>query len=241
VLKGSSSYPERCRPLKAATSCPCWHALRMLPVFSARAKRQRQESHSKTDAPFDVRVSVDVPRPSAILIGKNAQLAPSANGTIRLSNQDELPQDAQLTFSLRAQTPPSFTRDEKIEVATTDGSWSTLLAVGSGGMTLQNSKVAVATLDLRRHSGLRRSDRFGSGWSATVSRRLGPARHAGTSACAQEPRVSGASAEVACKLSASTVPGSDRIRRPHVHSAIQVPDGFPGSALRSRPTEGHSM
>jgi hypothetical protein len=191
---------------------------------------------------FDVRVSVDVPRPSAILIGKNAQLAPSgSNGTIRLSNQDELPQDAQLTFSLRAQTPPSFTRDEKIEVATTDGSWSTLLAVGSGGMTLQNSKVAVATLDPAKAFG---SSAFGPLRFRMVSNGVagdwGPLATLVRLPVLKSLECPAPSAEVACKLSGVNLFLLDSVSGdPQFTQPIQVPDGFPGSALPvPRPTEG---
>jgi hypothetical protein len=95
-----------------------------------------------------VQAAIDAPRPSAVLIGKYARLASSGReGQIRLASEDELPQDAQLTFSLRARSPGAFAYDEKIEVATVDGSSSTGLRVGSGGVTLQNANVAVATLE----------------------------------------------------------------------------------------------
>src|ERR1700730_15041771 len=191
---------------------------------------------------FDVRVSVDVPRPSATLIGKSAQLAPSgSNGTIRLSNQDELPQDAQLTFSLRAQTPPSFTREEKIEVATADGSWSTLLAVASGGMTLENSKVAVATLDPAKAFG---SSAFGPLRFRMVSNGVagdwGPLATLVRLPVLKSLECPAPSAEVACKLSGVNLFLLDSVSGdPQFTQPIQVPDGFPGSALPvPRPTEG---
>lgn len=100
---------------------------------------------------LDVPTSIEPPRPSAVLIGKSAHGLPSAadSGNIRLASQDELPQDARLTFALRAQSPAAFSRDDKIEVAASDGS-SAMLEVGNGSMTFQNSKVAVATLDPAR-------------------------------------------------------------------------------------------
>ncbi len=95
---------------------------------------------------YDLRVAVQAPRPRAALIGKSLQLSTSA-GSIRLGDGDELPQDAQLSFSLRAQAPPKFTQDERIEVATVDGSASTVLDLGSGSLTLQDARIAVARLD----------------------------------------------------------------------------------------------
>jgi hypothetical protein len=96
----------------------------------------------------DLVVLADAPRPSVKLIAKSVQLSPASNASnIQLADQDELPNDAKLTFSVRALSPPAFTRDEKIEVATADESFSTSLGVGSGGITLENAKVAVALLD----------------------------------------------------------------------------------------------
>lgn len=96
---------------------------------------------------YDVSLTVLVPRPGATLIGKSILLPSSGDGRpIRLASREELPQGAQLTFSLHARAPAVFSRDDRIEVATLDGSWSTVLAQGSG-MTLQNARVAVATLD----------------------------------------------------------------------------------------------
>ena len=99
---------------------------------------------------YALKASVLTPRPSAVLIGKSEQGSVSAgSGHIRLADKDELPQDAVLTFALRAQSPAAFSRDEKIEVATSDGASSTVLDY-SNGLTLQNSKIAVATLDPSR-------------------------------------------------------------------------------------------
>jgi hypothetical protein len=86
-------------------------------------------------------------RPTARIIDKSAQSLSARTGIdIRLAGAEELPQDAHITFSLRAQSPGTFTRAEKIEVAAGDGS-STLLDTSNGGLTFQNAKVAVATFD----------------------------------------------------------------------------------------------
>jgi hypothetical protein len=96
---------------------------------------------------YDVKASVEPPRPSAILIGKSAAGSPSGNaGNIHLSNQDELPEDAELTFALRIQSPPAFSHEDKIELATSDGA-STVLDFSNGALTLQSAKVAVARID----------------------------------------------------------------------------------------------
>ena len=97
---------------------------------------------------FNVKVSIDSPRPSAALIAKTVHWAGAgADNTVQLSNETELPLEARLTFSLRAQSPAGFRPDEKLEVATTDGSISAVLGVGTGEVRLQSRKVAVVTLD----------------------------------------------------------------------------------------------
>ncbi len=58
-----------------------------------------------------------------------------------------MPHDAKLTFSLRAESPPVFAHDAKIEVATVDQTFATQLSLGNGGLTLADARVAVATFD----------------------------------------------------------------------------------------------
>jgi hypothetical protein len=190
---------------------------------------------------YDVKASVDTPRPSAILIGKSAQVSPSeAAGNIRLSNEDELPQDAQLTFSLRAQSPPSFSHDEKIEVTTIDGSSSTVLDVSGGAMTLENAKVAVATLSPGKALG---SSAFGPLRFRMVSNGVvGDWRSLATLVrlpVLKKLECPGSSG-TACKLSGvnlfllDSVSGDSRFSQP-----ITVPEGFTGQALLvPRPAEG---
>jgi hypothetical protein len=97
---------------------------------------------------IELKTLVGAPRPSAALIGKSVQ--PSAlrsESNILLSDQNELPQDAKLTFSVRAKAPTIFGHDDSIEVATADESFSTALTIGNGAITLENSNVAVAKLN----------------------------------------------------------------------------------------------
>jgi hypothetical protein len=97
---------------------------------------------------FNVKVAVDAPRPSAVLISKSVQRPASGNENgIQLSSESELPLEARLSFSIRAQSPATFTSDEKLEVATTDGSFSVLLGMCTGGVMLESRKVAVARLE----------------------------------------------------------------------------------------------
>jgi hypothetical protein len=182
---------------------------------------------------FDLDTLVVAPRPSVALIGKNVQLASaSASSNIALSAADELPQDATLTFSVRAQTPAQFGRDDQLEVATTDGSYSTTLSLANGGLTLEDARVAVATLDPARAYG---SSAFGplqfrivddgvaGEWQPLATLVRLPMLH--DLKCP-------ASADLACKLSGANLFLIDSVSaNAHFDHATQVPDGFPGDSL----------
>jgi hypothetical protein len=95
---------------------------------------------------LDLESNVQSPRPSVKLMNKSVHPDGSAS-VVQLSSQDELPEHAKLTFFVQAVTPASFPRDQKIEVASNDNSFSTTLRVGEGGIVLQDSKTALVTLD----------------------------------------------------------------------------------------------
>jgi hypothetical protein len=182
---------------------------------------------------FDLDALVVAPRPNVALIGKSVQLSASSGvSNIQLEGQDELPQDATLTFSVRARSPSAFALDEKIEVATADESFSTTLGFDNGGITLEDAQVAVATLDPTRAFG---SSAFGplqfriiangvmGDWQPLVTLvRLPVLREL---KCPGTP-------ELACKLSGSNLFLIDSIAsgRDFAHP-VQVPDGFPGYSL----------
>ncbi len=95
-----------------------------------------------------VTAAINAPRPRVALIGKSVQAsAPANDSNIQLADAGELPQDAFLVFSIRAQSPAVFARDENVDVATMDETSATTLSVANGGLTLENSQVAVATLN----------------------------------------------------------------------------------------------
>ena len=93
---------------------------------------------------LDLDATVQAPRPSVKLLNKSVHSDGPASA-VQLSSQDELPEHATLTFFVQA--PVSFPRDQKIEVASADNGFSTTLRVGEGGIVLQDSKTALATLD----------------------------------------------------------------------------------------------
>jgi hypothetical protein len=94
---------------------------------------------------LDLQATVEAPRPKVTLISKNVQAGtPTA---VRFGNQDELPQDARLSFFLKTVVPEKFSHGEKIEVAGADEAFHVLLSVADGGLVLQDAENVLATLD----------------------------------------------------------------------------------------------
>ncbi len=182
---------------------------------------------------IELNTTVSAPRPRVTLIGKSVQPSASASeSNIELANGDELPQDAKLTFSVRAQSPATFAREEQIEVAMADESASTTLSIANGGITLENSRVAVATLDPTRALG---SSAFGPLLFRTVVNNVAgdwqPLATLVRLPVLRELKCP-ASAELACKLSGSSLFLVDSVSsEPDFARAVQVPDGFPGYSL----------
>ncbi len=83
-------------------------------------------------------------RPSVTLLNKSVHLEGPAS-LVQLASPDELPEHARLTFFVQA--PETFPRDQKIEIASNDDSFSTVLRVGEGGIVLQDRRTALVTLD----------------------------------------------------------------------------------------------
>jgi hypothetical protein len=186
-------------------------------------------------------VAVDEPRPNATLIGKSVQPSASSNASnIQLADPDELPQDARLTFSLRSQSAGGFTHDDKVEVATVDGSSTTTLSVSNGSIMLEDSRVAIANLDPSKAFG---SSTFGPLQFRVVSGDASGDWHP-LATLVRLPVLRElkcpATADLACRLSGSNlflveaVSNDSKFAHP-----VQVPDGFPGYALPvPHPTDG---
>ncbi|HEX4268224.1 MAG TPA: hypothetical protein VHY36_10075 [Steroidobacteraceae bacterium] len=182
---------------------------------------------------LDLEALIAAPRPDVVLIGKSVQPSSSDSGShIQLVNDDELPQRAQLTFSVRAKSPAAFDHDEMLQIATADGSYTTTLSLANGGITLENRSVAIATLDPAQAFG---PSAFGplqfrvvvggvtGDWQPLATLVRLPKLH---------ELVCPATRELACKLSGSDLFLVDSIATdPHFDHPVQVPDGFPGYAL----------
>lgn len=100
---------------------------------------------------LELQTTVEPPRPSVTLAGKTVKHATSSD--VRLGNPDELPQDGQLTFLLKARVPDKFGRTEQIEVATADEGFNTTLTFANGNLILQDSETALAVLDPLKNLG----------------------------------------------------------------------------------------
>jgi hypothetical protein len=190
-----------------------------------------------------VPVAVGAPRPGVLLIGKSVQESATSTGSnIQLANQDELPQDAKLRFSVRAQSPASFGRSEKIEIATEDEAFSTTLSLDNGGMTLETAKVAVATLDPAKAFGasafgplkFRVVDGSTAGdWQALATLVRLPELHDLKCPAGDDQQ---------CRLSGSNLFLVDSVASdPEFDHPIQVPDGFPGYVLPVPHPEGGQL
>lgn len=182
---------------------------------------------------LSMNAAVAAPRPSASLIGKSVQPAASgADHHIQLADPDELPQDGTLTFSLRTQSPQAFSRDEMIEIATSDESFSTLLSASNGGITLENAQIAVAQFNPLKAFG---ASAFGPlHYRVATNGVTGDWQPLGT--LVRLPILNDikcpATVDMACKLSGTDLFLVESVSSdPHFHHATTVPDGFPGNAL----------
>jgi hypothetical protein len=182
---------------------------------------------------FPLAGTIDSPRPAATLIGLNVQASTSSNSSnIQLAAQGELPQDATLTFSLRSHSPVSFAHDAVVEIATADESSTTTLSFSNGGLLLENSQIAVATLNPAKAFG-------GAAFGPLQFRVIAKSVAGDWQPLANLVRLPTlkdlkcpSTPELACKLSGSSLFLIDSIsgEQQFTHS-VKVPDGFLGSAL----------
>jgi hypothetical protein len=73
--------------------------------------------------------------------------------TIQLGNQDEVPQDGKLLFFLKSEIPETFSRTQKVEVATADSSYDVSLGLDDGSLIAQDAQTVMATLDPLKNFG----------------------------------------------------------------------------------------
>lgn len=182
---------------------------------------------------YTVNVTVAAPRPSVELVGKSVRLSTRGNeSNIELASESQLPQDAQLVFSVRAKSPATFDREATLEVASDDEAFTTTLSLANRTITLADAKVAVATFDPAKAFGF---SAFGplkfrvvnkgvaGDWQPLVTLVRLPVLQA--LQCPTEP-------EQNCKLTGSNLFLVDSVSVDReFKQAVDVPDGFPGRAL----------
>jgi hypothetical protein len=102
-----------------------------------------------------VPVTVDPPRPQAVLLNKGVQFDTTAQpAAVALGSTNDLPVQGHLVFFLKSTTPPQFSRDDKVEVASADSSFHTTLSLSEGTLMLENSSTVVANVDPLKSFGL---------------------------------------------------------------------------------------
>lgn len=95
---------------------------------------------------LNVRFEVAPPRPAVSLISRSvSRPAASAPVRIALADEDAIPHDAKLTFSIRATGATRFGARDTVEVATNNGATATLRS--GEGLTLQDAQVAVISFE----------------------------------------------------------------------------------------------
>ena len=93
-------------------------------------------------------VTVESPRPRITLLSKGTQeVAAETPSPVRLGSPDDVPVKGRFLFLLRSNVPAKFPRNEKVEVASTDGSFRTVLSMADGSLMLEDSKTAVGNVD----------------------------------------------------------------------------------------------
>jgi hypothetical protein len=112
------------------------------PTFKAGNKLTASVS-LKDGRTLTMPVTVSASRPTVTILNKS--IAARANAPIQLANQDDLPVDQQITFSLKSEQ--NFPRTGQIEIVNSDESLRTSLTVADGTLVLQNPHTLLATLD----------------------------------------------------------------------------------------------
>jgi hypothetical protein len=180
-----------------------------------------------------VTATVDAARPKVALIGKSVQAsALSGDSNILLTDPSELPQDATLVFSVKAQIPSSFGREETIDVATVDDAFDASLSLTNGGLALENSHVAVATFTPAKA--------FGASAYGPLKYRVNTKGASGDwqplANLVRLPMLKQldcpATPELACKLTGSSLYLIDSVSADaEFGKPVTVPDGFLGSTM----------
>lgn len=94
---------------------------------------------------LELETTVAPSRPRVTLLSKSIQPGPVPS-MIQLGNPDDLPQDGQISFFLKTESPATFPHDEKIEVATEDGLNDTTFSLAAGTLFLEDPSTVLVTM-----------------------------------------------------------------------------------------------
>ena len=118
-------------------------------------KRYTAVVHLQDGRKLKVPVTVNPPRPQAVLLSKGVQDGDSSQPSpVVFGNSNDLPVQGRLVFFLKATTPPTFSRNEKVEVAAGDSSFHTTLDLANGDLMLEDASTAVGHLEPLKSFGL---------------------------------------------------------------------------------------
>jgi hypothetical protein len=111
-------------------------------------KRYAAKVELRDGRELKVPVSVETARPQVALLSKGTQEEASTDPSpVRLGSPNDLPVQRRLVFFLKSKTPPSFPRDEKVEVAATDNSFHTTLSLNDGSLMLEDADTALGVVE----------------------------------------------------------------------------------------------
>jgi len=172
-------------------------------------------------------------RPRVVLISKGVQEDEASAQAIHLGNPDDLPSTGRIVFFVKAVSPETFPRTQKIEVAAADQSFKTVLSLTDGTLVLQDAQTALGVLDPAKIFG---ASAFGPVRFRAVDANgtVGEWQNLGT--LVRLPALK----EIRCPVATAkncVLTGSDLFllaavsTSPDFDDDAQVPDGFTGTTL----------
>ncbi len=198
---------------------------------------------------------VDSARPAVTVLNRTVTSIPGNTGLpLTLANMDAVPLRSKLTVALRSDSPAKFSRSEKVEIGTTDGTLHTELALADGSLVLQDSRTALAFLNPEKAFG---ASAFGplqfrvvttdaaSDWQALglMVRTPSVQQFSCAARIGLEAQEQTASGDLPCTLSGSNLfliasTSADA----SFSKAAEVPAGLATDTLRvPRPADGHTL
>jgi hypothetical protein len=198
------------------------------PVASPAAGQPFQAKAVLADGrSLSIDARVEAQRPAAGVVSRTVTRPGASEGlAIRIDGDTVIPNDARLSFALKAEGATRFTGTETVEVATVDGRSSTTLPI-----KLQDASIAIASLTPAEALG---GSAYGPLRYRIVQREVaGPWAELGT--LVRLPRIAGiacADGQERCTLTGSDLFLLDAVASdPGFAQPVTVPQGFTGTSL----------